>query len=172
MATLLLHGLTEDQKIWLYHYSQQLGSRSRTKAILSLINEKMAEQKKGHTAIREPDVKSNARKRVQLSLNESDFLNLKDIAELTDSSIQHYIISLILNDIYSEKVRLLGNEIEQLKKSNYELHKIGVNINQIAKAINSREMDKAPAYLEEISTIVNNHIAIIKTLLYINGKKY
>jgi hypothetical protein len=41
---LLVNGLTEKHKAFLYDYAQQkLGSKSRTQAILSLINEKMSE---------------------------------------------------------------------------------------------------------------------------------
>ena len=171
---LLVHGLTDKHKDFLYAYAQEkLGSRSRTKAILALINEKMTnDQVMNKQPIQQENLTSNKKVRIQFSLREHDYNLLCEIVKNTDSSIQHYIISVILNLLYDDKVRLLGNEIEQLKKSNYELHKIGVNINQIAKAINAGEKDKVGIDLNNIYDSIESHIEIVKTILAKNTKRY
>jgi hypothetical protein len=46
----------------------------------------------------------------------------------------HYLAGLILAHIGQAQLR--GDEIETLRRSNYELSKIGNNLNQIAKAFN------------------------------------
>ena len=114
---------------------------------------------------------SNKKQRLQFSLKESHFNILLERAKLTDSSPQHYIIRLVLNDLTDANI-LLGNEIEQLKKSNYELHKIGVNINQIAKAINAGEKDKVGDDLKLIFDLVNSHVEVVKNILAKNTKRY
>jgi hypothetical protein len=108
---------------------------------------------------------------LQFSLKESHFKILLERAKLTDSSPQHYIIRLILNDLTNDNI-LLGSEIEQLKKSNYELHKIGININQIAKAINSGEKDKVGDDLKSIFYLIDSHVVMVKNILAKNTRRY
>ena len=64
--------------------------------------------------------------------------------------------------MYNQK-RLLGNEIEILKKSNYELYKIGVNVNQIAKANNAGDMMELP--INQLYKKIQEHISIVQSLL-------
>ncbi len=164
-----VRGLTQEQKDFLYDYAQEhLGSRSRNKAILHLINEKMQKnepvvQKKFIQKEHEP------KERIQLSLRKTDYDFLKKIAEEEDTSMQYYIISLILRDLYNHK-RLNGKELELLRKSNYQLYKIGVNINQIAKAINAGEDKQLD--IEKLGEYINNHIDSVKLLLNNTLEKY
>lgn len=185
-----LLGLTQDHKDFLHRYAQnELGSSSRTKAILALIDRAMRDEKMQHhndvdSQSANDDLKNQAiknkseyiknhqekienhtkeinqarlqnnqdlvkilsrkkfgiqKKRLQLSIPIYDYEYLEKLAKNSHSSIQYYTTVIILEHLYSEK-RLLGNEIEVLKKSNYELYKIGVNINQIAKANNAGDM--------------------------------
>lgn len=176
--SLLVHGLTDEHKDFLYSYAErELGSRSRTKAILALINEKMActttfvpaETLTG-ISHEKPINDSGKKKRIQISLKEHDYNNLLKVCENTDTAPINYIIRLILNNIYSENIRLQGNEIENLKKSNYELHKIGVNLNQIAKAINSDE--KVNFDLDKLAFELKYHINLVRKILSENLERY
>ena len=97
-----------------------------------------------------------------MSLLEHDYMTLKEIAEKNDSSIQYYIICLIRKHLYN-KHELLGSEIEVLRKSNYELHKIGVNINQIAKSINYGLNEKVD--IERLGKKIKGHVAVVEDIL-------
>lgn len=168
-SSLLVNGITEDQKDFLYDYAKnQLGSRSRTKAILSIIDKAM--DKPSPIKKREmPTMMVNPyRKRVELSLLYEDYLQLKEITGDTDTSIQYYIISLILKDLYGYQ-RLNGTQIELLRKSNYQLYKIGVNLNQIAKAFN--EGDRRKINLDTLGKFIKDHVEIVKSLLAESQKK-
>ena len=173
-----LLGLTDRHKAFLYEYAQkELGSKSRTKAILSLINEKM-QQVAMPVIVPEQtdDVQSRAKKRVQISLRLHDYNILNEITKNTDTSIPYYIIRLILNNIYSKNIKLLGNEIEQLRKSNYEIHKIGVNINQIARGLNAGEIKPSNINLEglylELDKTLKQHVEEIRLMLESSLNKY
>lgn len=167
---LLVKGLTQEQKDFLYEYAQKnFGSRSRTKAIIELINKEMDKEPKDNVTIPEPEIHSKNKKRVQFSIRESDYNNLKKIAIDNDSSIQHYIISLILKDLYAKQL-MLGSELELLRKSNYELHKIGVNVNKIAKAINVGEDRVLP--INQLREYIEQHVALVQNLLLESSKKY
>lgn len=208
-----LSGLTQDHKDFLYRYAQnELGSSSRTKAILALIDKAMRveatqnqndfadensqdelrsqaiknketyiahhQQKiENHTKeINQAKLQKNQelvkilsrkklgikKQRIQLSIPIYDYEYLEKLAKNSNSSIQCYTTVLILEHLYSEK-RLLGNEIEVLKKSNYELYKIGVNVNQIAKANNAGDMVELP--INKLYNQIQNHIKIVQDLL-------
>ena len=102
------------------------------------------------------------KKRLQISLLIYDYEYLEKLANNSNSSIQYYTIALILEHLYSQK-RLLGSEIEVLKKSNYELYKSGVNINQIAKANNAGDMVELP--INQLYNQIQNHIKVVQDLL-------
>lgn len=71
--------------------------------------------------------------------------------------------------IYSER-KLLGSEIEALKISNYELYKIGVNINQIAKANNTGQQIELP--INQLRHFIQNHVKIVQDILLKNTSIY
>lgn len=174
-APLKVYDLTDQHKDFLYSYAEkELGSRSRTKAILHLINEKMTgiDHNPLSNNLKKDDFKplKNGKKRIQISLRQNDYIQLENFCNNTDTSPNYYIIRLILNSINPDNIKLMGNEIEQLKKSNYELHKIGVNINQIAKAINSG--DNLNLNLNLIQSEINQHIEVVKNILNSSLNKY
>lgn len=215
-----LLGLTQDHKDFLYRYAQsELGTSSRTKAILALIDKAMRAEQAGKESkldIQKPkdELRTQAiankeayisnhqeqiskhnqqinqakrqnnhelvkflsrkklavkKKRVQLSIPIYDYDYLEKLAKNSNSSIQYYIKVLILEHLYYQK-RLLGNEIELLKKSNYELYKIGVNINQIAKANNIGNMIELPINI--LYNKIQNHIKIVKDVLKLSTDIY
>lgn len=206
----LLNGLTQEHKDFLHRYAQnELGSSSRTKAILALIDRAMRdeqvqnsssgicqdelknqaiankqkfieqhqEQIQNHNkAIQEAKSQNNhdlakkisrkklgiKKQRLQLSIPIYDYEYLERLAQNSHSSIQYYTTVIILEYLYSQK-RLLGNEIEVLKKSNYELYKIGVNVNQIAKANNAGDMIELP--INQLYNQIQKHIKVVQDLL-------
>lgn len=169
-SSLLIKGITQEQKDFLYQYAQEnLGTRSRTQAVLDLINEKMQSNETQKKAIFERKKQANGRKRLQLSLLENDYNCLKQVADKTDSSMQHYLIKLLIMDLYGERL-LSGEEYEILRKSNYELHKIGVNVNQIAKAIN--EGEKRKLQIQTLAKHIESHVEIVKKILNASYNKY
>lgn len=162
--SLLVHGLSDQQKEFLYDYAQkELGSRSRTKAIIALIDKEMGKEPKKIDYIAPlATVTNGKKKRLQISLREAEYNLLDEFTKNNDTSIQFYVVSLILKDLYN-KDRLLGNEIEGLRKSNYELYKIGVNINQIAKALNMGEQANLP--INHTQQQIAKHIEKVEKLL-------
>ncbi|WP_426243459.1 plasmid mobilization relaxosome protein MobC [Psychrobacter sp. TWP2-1-2] len=174
-----LAGLTEDQKLFLKDYATvNTGKRSITAGILTLINESMSESKKIIQAqakallpIQEipRDKQANFKKRVQISLLQHDHDCLENLSNNTDSSIQHYIICMIRNHLYN-KHELLGSEIETLRKSNYELYRIGVNVNQIAKQLNAG--NQAHFDIQKLSEQISKHTTIVENILKENLNRY
>lgn len=214
-TTFLLNGLTQDHKDFLHRYAQsKLGSSSRTKAILAIIDKAMTAEQSEKKSQRKDDLRNEAikskqiyieqhqqkiqnrnqqiqkaksqkdhqlaqslsrkkiaidKKRLQISLPIYDYDYLEKLAKNSNSSIHYYIKSILLEHLYSEKI-LLGNEIEVLKKSNYELYKIGVNINQIARANNAGDMKELP--INQLYNKIQNHIKIVQDVLKLSTSIY
>jgi hypothetical protein len=72
--------------------------------------------------------------RIELRLPRVAADKINDIAESRLSHRNHYLVSLIMAHI--GQPQLQGDTIETLRQSNYELSKVGTNLNQIAKAFN------------------------------------
>ena len=102
------------------------------------------------------------KQRIQLSIPIYDYNFLQKLANDSGCSIQYYM-TVILNDyLYGER-KLLGYEIEALKRSNYELYKIGVNVNQIAKANNAGDMVELP--IHKLYNFIQKHVSIVQKIL-------
>lgn len=212
-SSFLLKGLTQEHRDFLREYAQKnLGSSSRTKAIIAIINDLMQQEnpccemndelknkaienknnyienhqqmieKHNHDILKAKaesnydEIKNLSRKnlrvqkkRVQLSIPIYDFEYLQTLANNGKSSIQYYIIYVLYNHLYNER-KLLGNEIEVLKKSNYELYKIGVNVNQIAKANNAGDKMELP--INMLSNKIDSHVNLVMGILKSNSSIY
>ena len=73
-------------------------------------------------------------KSIELTLPVSVINLIDELAENRLSTRNHYIAALLYGHLGNKQLQ--GDEIEVLRKSNYELSKIGSNLNQIAKALN------------------------------------
>ena len=73
--------------------------------------------------------------RVELRLPRVAIALLSEIAESRFSARNYYITSVLLAHLGNPQLQ--GDEVEVLRRSNYELAKIGTNLNQIAKAFNT-----------------------------------
>jgi predicted DNA-binding protein len=71
---------------------------------------------------------------VEIRLPKSVAVLLGEMAESKFSTRAYYISELIFSHL--GKSQLLTDEVEVLRRSNYEIAKIGTNLNQIAKAFN------------------------------------
>lgn len=177
MANFLLKGLTQEQHDFLREYAQKtLGSKSRTKALLHLIDEKMhgasAIDRVKQERLDEPPPSSKDTKRIQFSVLEADYDNLAKIAKSTDSSIQHYLRCLVRSNLYG-KYELLGFEMTNLKRSNYELYRLGVNINQIAKALNTgHDVEVKVKMLDDMHQKISEHTSQVEKILKDNMERY
>jgi hypothetical protein len=82
-------------------------------------------------------------------------------AELRLSTRNYYIGTLVYKDL--GHAQFLGDEVEILRRSNYELAKIGTNLNQIAKAFNLLVIAGGGGKLPEIGKKIASLRSEIKT---------
>ncbi len=111
------------------------------------------------------------KKQFKIQLLEHDFNNLALLAENRKSSSHHYLRCLLRNHLYKEH-ELLGDEIEILRGSNYQLSKIGINLNQIARAINSGEQIETYDMIEELRELILMHTNQVMLILRKNMNNF
>lgn len=95
--------------------------------------------------------------RIELRLPRVAVAELDLKAEGRFSARNYYLTSLVLAHL--GQPQLQGDEIEVLRRSNYEIAKIGTNLNQMAKAINilakMRSGEKTPEIGKKIASLRN-----------------
>ncbi|MCD8459804.1 plasmid mobilization relaxosome protein MobC (plasmid) [Xylella taiwanensis] len=93
--------------------------------------------------------------RVELRLPRTALEQVNDLAEGRFSTRNYYLTSVILAHL--GQPQLHGDEIEVLRRSNYELAKVGTNLNQVAKAFNTlvkmRGGEKLPEVGKKIASL-------------------
>ncbi|CAM5191838.1 hypothetical protein OURE66S_03865 [Oligella ureolytica] len=98
-------------------------------------------------------------------MTEQTKFELEELAKAEGMTLNRYIVMLLHG--YSTKEPVLStNEVDAIRKSNYQLYKIGHNLNQIAKALNAglpnsisnTEITKLKAVIDEHMTKVHQLI--------------
>jgi len=122
------------------------------------------ENRKGRPLKKESD---KLNKRIRINLNHEEFKAvMKDFDESEYQSRSQYIRARVLDkEIRTRSVHSNLVQLENaLTDSNEELHKIGVNMNQIARHLNTY---KSPAHRTEILALLKGFIKMQKTVAVI-----
>lgn len=108
---------------------------------------------------------SQESKRLELRITEPFVNQLKERAAEQNMTANRYATLVLYEHITGEFIPTV-NEVQALRDSNYQLHKLGVNINQVAKAINSGTATSLTLKeLQNISDTIDNHFRKVGTLL-------
>lgn len=101
--------------------------------------------------------KSNS-KHQHILLREDELAKLDRYAFIMGMT-RHQAIIGIIRSVIADVPQFTTGEIEQLAKSNYELHKLGVNLNQIAHRTNTVDFSNFTDHnAEELKTLFNGLI--------------
>jgi len=111
----------------------RFGKASASLMVRHLVEAGLAKQEGGAAPSRKLDLTGETM-RVELRLPKAIVAELETRSDQRLSARNYYICSLLYRQLGTELLQ--GDQIECLRKSNYELSKIGTNLNQIAKAFN------------------------------------
>lgn len=101
--------------------------------LLRIVVDELVNGKCQDASIQNVDMNSDM-ERIEIRLP-SDVVRLLEVrAENRLSSRNYYLASLVYEDLARPQLQI--DEIEVLRRSNYELAKIGTNLNQVARAFN------------------------------------
>jgi Bacterial mobilisation protein (MobC) len=151
---LRVDGVPPETKLQLQESAKRLyGKPNASLLVRSLISGHLS--KLGTTAIPLTAAEAGDTVRVELRLPRAALDKINDLAEGRFSVRNYYLTSLILAHL--GQPQLQGDEIEVLRRSNYELAKVGTNLNQVAKAFNTlvkmRGGEKLPEVGKKISSL-------------------
>ncbi len=170
-ARFLIEGVSPDIKKQLRESAMNLyGQPNASLLVRQLINDHLEKTKKNPISLISVDDESDT-VRVEIRLPRSIVKILDEKAESRLSKRNYYISSIIFSHL--GKTQLQGDEIEVLRRSNYELSKIGTNLNQIAKAFNllvidNRDDERVPEMGKKLASLrreIKQHInKVLKVL--------
>jgi predicted DNA-binding protein len=159
-SRLLIEGVSPDVKDQLRQSAMQLyGQPNASLLVRQLIASHLEKEEKYSSKLITTEEASDI-VRVELRLPRVIVNRLDELAEARFSKRNYYISSIIF--AHFGQVQLQGDEIETLRRSNYELSKVGTNINQVAKAfnilVNDNRAEKIPE-IEKTLTYLKREVA-------------
>lgn len=179
-----LRGFDAEQKKRMKEEAKRLTGKNSVNAFIHfLVNkhfETPSENEKQFTISNEININElpypisfKERKRRQMTLYKNDLLNLEFIAQKSGCELPYYISALIRNHLY-KSIELTGNEIEVLRKSNFQISSIGNNLNQIAKRVNlDMGIDHYDIDLiKQLIIKVDAHVQLVNQCLQLNLNRW
>lgn len=101
-------------------------------------------------------------KTIRISITDKEYQTLKKRQKIhLHSSMAQEVKYYILNAIYNDKI-LSQIEVNALALTRAEIHKIGVNLNQIARVVNNREIKEIPESFKKDIEILHSKIDDLK----------
>lgn len=108
---------------------------------------------------------SKESKRLELRLTEHAFTKLCETAVKQNMTINRYA-ALILHEHTTGEAIPTTKEVQALRESNYQIYKLGVNINQVAKAINMGNATSLTLKeLQNLNEAIDKHFGEVGKLL-------
>lgn len=109
--------------------------------------------------------------RIEIRFSEEEGVKLAEIAKSHHMTVNAFIVSIIRNHL--SKIPLLtAAEVEALYQSNSQLLRIGRNLNQIAKQLNSLEGGSITSeQITALHQIIESHTETVGELLIANRKR-
>lgn len=171
---LKVDGVAPETKASLQEAAQQrYGQANASLMVRSLIGEYLARlDKRGRQQPKPAPAVDLADEtiRVELRLPKSVVKALDELAEERFSTRNYYINALVFSHL--GQPQLHGSEIEVLRRSNYELAKLGSNLNQIAKAFNllvklqgGRKLPEVGKKVASLKKEISSHTAKVLRVL-------
>lgn len=117
----------------------------------------------------EPNRADLVKKRIEISLTESELDALERLSKISIYSTKQSLIVGIIRAYFLNSQVFQVNEVIQLKKANAELNGIGRNLNQLAKLANMNEVFAEDVLnqraLENLGLAINSHSQYIRDVV-------
>ena len=164
-----VYGLTEPEKKAL----QKLANDKFGKPSISSLAKHLLINELAHsTTPNQSEALDRKTERVEVRLSKTVSAKLEKLAKAEGMSLNRYAIMILHNHINKEKT-LTANEVTAVQHSNYQLYKLGVNLNQIAKALNSQQATNLSSQLlTEIQDTIDKHFTSVGKLIQKSKERY
>lgn len=119
-----------------------------------------------------PKAKYDTKQRITLRIPSKQFDYLQNMAQQRHSSLND-VIRDVIQEFITDNPVLSNDEVQALYQSNYQLLRLGRNINQIARQLNSIMPDSFTTnQLYELSTFLQQHTDKVGHVLRKQGKSF
>lgn len=105
--------------------------------------------------------------RFEIRLNTDDQRVLEELAAQEGMTLNGYV-AMLLHGYVTKEPQLTTNEVQAIRESNYQLYKIGNNLNQVAKALNMEEVSANSvklAAIESLQAMMRQHMLTVHPLI-------
>lgn len=117
-------------------------------------------------------IDTGKKRRVGIYLTENEQQAIAETANAEGTSSSAWMVRIIRAAL-TNMPPLSKTEAAQLSKSNFELHKIGVNLNQVAKHLNAGLDDPAARQtIEQLKEHIETHTAKVNIAVQANFRKW
>ncbi|WP_267390772.1 plasmid mobilization relaxosome protein MobC [Snodgrassella sp. B3088] len=112
------------------------------------------------------------KKRLEIQINNDQLEYLKAVAELHLMTSNAFVVDIIEHYITGHPT-LSNNETQALYQSNYQLLRIGRNLNQIARQLNIGESGGITTdEIQKLRTIIEKHTESVNEVIQASRKKF
>lgn len=123
-------------------------------------------------AVEKGGISSLPEKRFSLRLPSDDMAYFNALAKQAEMSLNACLCT-VLRGFRENNPKLFNDEIAVLYHSNYQLSKLGINLNQIAKRLNAMDSASlATKQLNMLSSVINEHCQKVEKLLRENQRRH
>lgn len=172
MAILKVYGLTETdmeklKQIALDKTGKDSVSHLARELLLNLLRHEPISSKKSYR-----QVVSGQSCRLEIKPSEKEYEILKKLAE-EHQCTANYLVLTILRHYLTSQITLSTAELTALYQSNYQLLRIGRNINQIARHLNTMEsVEFSIKHIESLQKTIDEHTQKISAMMTANKKRF
>ena len=169
MAVLKVYGLSvEDLNILKAHAQAAIGEPNLSKFVKYELQDLL--DKPAETANTQHLLAS--KQRLEVKLASHDYAKLKNLAIQSCMSANSFTVLLIQKFLY-QHTPLTNDLIEILRQSNYQLLRIGRNLNQIARQLNiGEEVDLTSQKIDALNDIIDKHTEVVGQVLQVNRRRF
>lgn len=122
----------------------------------------------GFLAIKPPALEVSAEQsRFEIRLASQSMLELERQAKQEGMTLNSYV-TMLLYGYTTKEPQLTTNAVRAIRESNFQLYKIGSNLNQVAKALNMQEAtgDRVKiSAIETLQAVIQKHMEVVHPLI-------
>ncbi|WP_066570510.1 plasmid mobilization relaxosome protein MobC [Snodgrassella sp. CFCC 13594] len=146
-----------------------LGQLSNPASVTSI---KVSEDEEGEPTATTDSDDDDSKYRLEVRLLPQDYKYIRMAAQLQSMSANAFAVSILRHYIDGHPT-LSDKEAEALYQSNYQLLRIGRNLNQIARQLNAGESASLTTEeMRQLRTIIEKHTDVVGDLLLANKRRF
>lgn len=162
-----VYGLTDQEVAEL----RAIAFKKYGRASVSFLAKKLLQEQLGSSSSINHTQPQRVKARMELRLPRSLQTYLKNTAETLQMTANMVVLHILMEHMDKYPV-ISNNEVQALYQSNYQLLRIGRNLNQIARQLNAGEgVSITTQHIQELIAVIDAHTERVNSVLLDNRKR-